>query len=181
MQTALVIVPGLGNSGTDHWQTLWEKGHPHAARVQQRDWDHPDRNGWIAALDETVRHTGGPVALVTHSLACALVAHWALGHDTRPVRAAFLVSPSDVDSSEHTPPEARVFAPMPMERLPFPSFVVASEDDAYVTVPRARSFAAAWGAEMVSMGQAGHINSQSGLGTWPTGEALLRELIERAG
>ena len=65
---------------------------------------------------------------------------------------------------------------MPLRRLPFPSVLVASTDDPYVTEERARTFAEAWGSRFVSAGDVGHINSQSGLGDWPAGFALLQEL-----
>jgi predicted alpha/beta hydrolase family esterase len=173
----LVVVPGLGNSGPQHWQSLWEARHPGARRVEQADWDRPALGAWVAALDATVRAAGGPVALAAHSLACALVAHWAAAHDTGPVRGALLVSPSDVDSPAHTPDEVRCFAPMPMARLPFPALVVASEDDPYVAPARARAFAAAWGAGFASVGRAGHVNAASGLGDWPAGQALLARVL----
>jgi predicted alpha/beta hydrolase family esterase len=65
---------------------------------------------------------------------------------------------------------------MPLGRLPFPSVVVASTDDPYVTIERARTFADGWGSRLVTVGDAGHINSQSGLCDWPAGFALLQEL-----
>jgi hypothetical protein len=68
---------------------------------------------------------------------------------------------------------------MPLQRLPFRSIVVASTDDPYVTLERARAFAEAWGSRIVTVHGAGHINSASGLGHWPSGFALLQEL--RAG
>lgn len=60
--------------------------------------------------------------------------------------------------------------------LPFPSIVVASADDDYVTPAQARAYATAWGSEYVEIGAAGHINSASGLGAWPAGRALLERL-----
>ena len=65
---------------------------------------------------------------------------------------------------------------MPLDRLPFPSIVVASTDDPYVTLERARQFAERWGSRLVTVADAGHINGQSGLGDWPAGFALLQEL-----
>jgi predicted alpha/beta hydrolase family esterase len=50
--------------------------------------------------------------------------------------------------------------------------------DPFVTAERARTFAWAWGSRFVTVGDAGHINSQSGLGDWPAGFALLQELRE---
>lgn len=65
---------------------------------------------------------------------------------------------------------------MPSNRLPFPSIVVASTNDPYVSEARAKHFAANWGSDFVSVGELGHINSQSMLGLWPEGLALLRKL-----
>ena len=61
-------------------------------------------------------------------------------------------------------------------RWPCIGVLVASTDDPYVTAERARTFAEAWGSRFVSVGEAGHINSQSGLDDWPPGFALLQEL-----
>ena len=69
---------------------------------------------------------------------------------------------------------------MPTAPLPFPATVVASEDDPYVTLPRARSFAAAWGATFVDAGPKGHLNADSGLGDWPEGRRHLETLLARA-
>jgi predicted alpha/beta hydrolase family esterase len=65
---------------------------------------------------------------------------------------------------------------MPLTRLPFKTIVVASTNDEYVTPERARYFAERWGARIEFIGPAGHINSASGLGSWPAGFALLLEL-----
>jgi predicted alpha/beta hydrolase family esterase len=63
-----------------------------------------------------------------------------------------------------------------MKCLPFPTIVVASRDDPYVAFERATAMAKAWGAELVDIGKAGHINSASGFGEWPDGERLLQRL-----
>jgi predicted alpha/beta hydrolase family esterase len=94
------------------------------------------------------------------------------------VAGAFLVAPSDVEAPDY-PEEGRDFASMPLVRLPFPSIVVASTNDEYVSLDRARQFADAWGSELVTIGEAGHINGASGHGPWPEGEAMLMELIAR--
>jgi len=176
----VLIVPGLGGSGPDHWQTRWEMLTPRHRRVVQRDWDHPDREGWLAALAAAIDAAAEPVVLVAHSLGCALVAHAATRPVAARVRAALLVAPADVDSPLCTPAEAHVFAPMPLVALPFPATVVASETDPYVTLERARGFAAAWGAELIDAGPLGHLNAASGLGDWPAGRAIFEALITRA-
>ncbi len=174
--TRILTVPGLGGSGPEHWQTLWEREYGYT-RVLQDDWDHPARDAWVERLDGAVRGASGPVVLVAHSLACALVAHWAATAATGRVAGALLVAPADVDSEQHTPPEVRSFSPMPLSPLPFATIVVSSRNDPYVEASRARHFAAAWGAALVDVGDAGHINAQSGLGLWPEGHRLLGRLL----
>jgi predicted alpha/beta hydrolase family esterase len=176
----VLIVPGLGGSGPEHWQTRWERAHPRHARVEQGDWDRPDLAAWLAALVSRIEAAGEPVVLVAHSLGCALVAHLASSRADLPVRAALLVAPADVDSPAHTPPETRGFSPLPLARLPYPATVIASRDDPFVTLDRARGFAAAWGATFVDAGTCAHINAASGLGDWPAGRRHLAELLARS-
>lgn len=173
----VLILPGLYNSGPQHWQTLWEEANPGFRRVEQAEWARPECADWVAALQAVVAATPGAV-LVAHSSACALVAHWAAKHPSGAVRGALLVAPSDPEGPAY-PAGPTGFALMPLEPLPFPSIVVTSADDIYVTEARARTFADAWGSELINIGRAGHINSESGLGEWTTGFALLQRL--RAG
>jgi uncharacterized protein len=91
------------------------------------------------------------------------------------VQGALLVAPSDPAGPNY--PRGPVgFAPVPMRRLPFPSIVVASGNDPYVSFGRAREYADAWGAVLVALGDAGHINVASGHGPWPEGFELLARL-----
>ena len=68
------------------------------------------------------------------------------------------------------------FAPVPYQRLPFPSIVVASSNDPYCPVRLAGAYARAWGSEFLRLNDAGHINVESGHGEWPLGLALLQAL-----
>ena len=131
-------------------------------------------------LERAVAAAGEPVAIAAHSLGCALVAHAARRAPALPIRAALLVAPADVDSPAHTPPETRGFAPLPRAPLPFPATVIASRNDPYVTLERARAFAADWAAEFVDAGALGHINAASSLGDWPDGRARFEALLLRA-
>lgn len=147
-------------------------------RVRQADWATPRCADWVAALDAAVARLTGDAVLVAHSSACALVAHWAAVAEPQRlarVRGALLVAPTDPEGPNY-PAGPVGFGPMPQARLPFPSIVVASTDDEYVTVERAGAYAEAWGSQMVNVGAAGHVNGASGLGAWPAGHALLEEL-----
>ena len=176
----VLTVAGLWNSGPAHWQTHWEAAHPGWRRVPQRDWDHPERDEWTAALDAAVRACPAPPLLLAHSLGCAVVAHWALLHPDSAALGAMLVAPSDVEAPSY-PVDAAGFAPLPLRKLPLPTLLVAGEDDEYVSVERARLFAAAWGSRLQIIGPAGHINGASGHGPWPEGlrlaEAFAAELL----
>jgi predicted alpha/beta hydrolase family esterase len=176
--TPILIVPGLGGSGQHHWQTYLERSFPGASRVHQDDWDRPDREAWTERLAAAVDAAPGAV-LVAHSLGCAVVVHAAAARPDLPVAAALLVAPADVDRDREHDATDRLhgFAPMPCTALPFRSVVVASTDDPYLTVARARAFADDWGAEFIEAGALGHINVDAGFGPWSDGERMLRRLI----
>ena len=172
---SVLILPGLGNSGPEHWQTHWQSEHGYQ-RVEQANWDQPNLADWLANLRAAVSKASGGVVLVAHSLACSLVAHYAKAHPER-VLGAFLVSPADVESKRCTPDEVRCFSPMPLAPLPFPAHVVASSDDPFVDFARAEFFATSWGAGFTDIGRCGHINANSGLGAWPEGHAQFRACL----
>jgi predicted alpha/beta hydrolase family esterase len=179
--TRILILPGRGDSGAKHWQTFWERSHPRYQRVQQREWDNPQIDEWVATLQQAIVAADMPAVLVAHSLSVSLVAHWAARHgaaDGSRVKGALLVAPSDVEDPSY-PPGADGFAPIPLIRLPFASIVVASTDDARVSIERAEQFAAAWGSQLAVPGAFGHLGSLAELGDWPYGAYLLQALIER--
>jgi uncharacterized protein len=172
---SLLILPGYGDSGPQHWQTLWERLLPGATRVRQRDWENPALEEWVATLDAAIATCAEPPVLVAHSLGGIAAVHWA-ARGSRPVRGALLVAPPDLDNPE-VPAVCRAFAPVPRQRLPFRSILIASRDDPYASVECAERMAREWGSRWVDAGRAGHLNSASGLGEWPFGQALLRELM----
>jgi predicted alpha/beta hydrolase family esterase len=169
--TDIIILPGIGGSGESHWQTHWEKTHPRMRRFRPSDWDRPDRNDWIAALEREVELSPAPPLLVAHSLACLLVAHWQQA-SSLPVAGAFLVAVPD-PRTQAFPQEACDFIDPPAGPLRMPSLIVASGNDPFGTPRYARERAEAWGSGLVDIGAAGHVNGQSGLGDWPHGMNLL--------
>lgn len=176
MTVRVLILPGLFDSGETHWQSHWERQFPDLHRVKQQDWETPTAEDWILRLNQEIAAADTPVVLVAHSLACTLITHWAQRNPAATqVRGALLVAPSDTEADSY-PSGTTGFRPMSTQRLPFPSIVVASTDDPYVTPNRAKTFAQAWGSELVWLENAGHINGQSGYGPWPEGLPLLGRL-----
>ena len=180
--TPVIIVPGLANSGPEHWQSHIERNFPNTRRVIQEDWFEPIRNPWVAALDAVVRELAQPAVLVGHSIGVMTVVQCVARNPTAPVRGALLVAPPDMEASGPDQVPAEVvemagWAPIPRQRLPFPSVLVASTNDHYVSIERAEVFARWWGSRFVNIGAAGHINVTAGFGPWPDGERLLHELL----
>ncbi len=177
----VLILPGWQNSGPTHWQTRWEALHGYA-RVEQHDWMRPLRGDWIARLEEVLLDQAAtspqPCVLVAHSLGCQLVAAWAAhSRNTHLVKAALLVAPGD-PAGELLRPVLHSWAPVAMQRLPFKSILLGSQNDPYCSLDRSQAFASAWGAEFMDYGAAGHINGESGLGDWPQGHETLKRLKE---
>ena len=173
----LVIHPGYLDSGPQHWQSRWQAVFPDHRRIRQANWDYPERQAWVATLDETIRGLPGPLVFAAHSLGCITIAHWAAlaGPELLSrIKGALLVAPPDVEAPGFEP-AIQGFAPAPRARLPFPAVVVASRTDPYGRFERSAGLAADWGAALVDMGDCGHINAESGLEDWPQGQSLLAE------
>lgn len=168
---ASIILPGIGGSGEDHWQSLWELSDPTVVRFQPASWDKPELTDWMAALDRSVAEAGAPPILIAHSLACLLVVHWA-AQNKRSVHGAFFVGVPD-PASPAFPHEARSFTNPPLVPLPFPALIIASTNDPYASTEYAQTRANQWRAGFISAGALGHISSASELGEWPQGRDLL--------
>ncbi len=188
----ILIVPGWSSSGPDHWQSRWERNLTTARRIEQLDWINAERDAWVARLIEEIAASVRPVVLVAHSLGVITVVHAAAKIariPAHPVKGAFLVAPADVDNAHIWPvTEGETFngseagfAPVPIEPLPFPSALLASSNDPYCSLERARGFAKAWGSVLVESGALGHINTASGHGPWPEGLLAFGVFMKRLG
>jgi uncharacterized protein len=162
VKTLVLVIPGFGNSGPDHWQTLWEAKDPSMVRIRVDDWDHPRCGYWIHAIDAQIANMGQSEVVVAHSLGCLAFVHWAAQRRQR-IRGALLVAVPD-PSGSNFPPQAEGFSPVPLFKLPCRSILVSSQDDPYATAEYAKSCAGVWGSTLVDIGKAGHINSASNLG-----------------
>ncbi len=171
--TQYLILPGLGNSGPQHWQTYFEQKAPNFIRVQQSEWDSPDCAIWIATIDRAVlAYDLSNIVLIGHSLACCTIAHWANKYH-RKIKGALLVAPSDIENPVYTFPSTG-FAPIPLQTIPFKTLVITSDNDPWVSLERAQLFANAWGSRLINIGAAGHINADSGYGSWEQGLEYLQ-------
>jgi len=90
----VLLVPGIGNSGPTHWQSLWQAKYPAVTRVMQRDWDRSVCEDWLEVLDQEVARVTEPPILVAHSLGCLAVAHWAAQSNRRWFAALLVAVPN---------------------------------------------------------------------------------------
>lgn len=175
----ILVVPGLGGSGPEHWQARWAQKLSTARRVEQADWDRPDLKEWTGRLIEAVAAAERPVVIVAHSLGVAAVAHAAPRLKPGAVIGGFLVALPDVEDPATRPDGLAAFAPLPRDPLPFPSLLIASRNDPYCAYDRAEDVSYAWGAALVDAGEAGHLNPESGFGPWPEGLMRFAGFLKR--
>jgi uncharacterized protein len=195
-----LILPGWLNNGPDHWQSRWEAMYGYE-RVIQHDWEHPLRGDWITRLEDhllsnqehlaqidigleaknastlTSTQPAADTVLVAHSLGCHLIAAWAaLSRNTHRIRGAFLVAPPDAQA-EKLPHALKSWRPPVLQKLPFPSICVISDNDPLCELTSGQAMASAWGSRCVELLGAGHFNPESGLQDWPQGHAWLAQLM----
>jgi predicted alpha/beta hydrolase family esterase len=170
-----LILPGLDGSPAPHWQHWWAATDPNALIVEQRDWAKPTHEAWEAELAGAILNHPGCI-LVGHSLGAVLAARILTRWPQLKVSAALLVAPADPDRSRRL----ASFAGLPEQSLDVPATVVASRNDPWMPFARSRHLANLWGADLIDMGFAGHINVASGFGPWPGALVLRDQLAERA-
>jgi predicted alpha/beta hydrolase family esterase len=173
-----LLFPGLGGSGEGHWQRHWLDALPLAKLVEQSDWDQPDLGRWVANAIDAILASPNSV-LVGHSLGAVLIAHLAATRPDLPIKGALLVAPADVDEAPLPPNSVSGFGPMPTSPFPFRAMVVASRNDPFMRYDRARVLSSMWEAQLVDLGNAGHINVASGHGPWPEGRLLVDRVADR--
>ena len=174
----ILIIPGLNDSGPDHWQTRWQIKLSTARRVQQKEWRRPCRYDWeagvISAIDESMR----PIVLIAHSLG-VIASLFALQRRHEKIAGAFFVAPPSETVIREIPVIDREFLPIPRHRLTFPAIIVGSGNDPYADYQVTKDLAEELGAKFIDAGPAGHINVESGHGPWPEGLLAFAHFIAK--
>ena len=173
-------IPGLRNSGDEHWQTLWEKQYPNDfIRINQDNWEQPNCEDWVNRVEEVLsQHDLENAILIGHSVGCATIVNWYRKFHHK-IKGALLVAPSDVERGDY-PTYITGFIPLHLEQLPFPTVVVASTNDHVVDYERAEYFADIWGSEFVTIDDGGHLEKSIGTNNWESGISLLQKIQNHA-
>jgi predicted alpha/beta hydrolase family esterase len=167
-----VLVPGRFNSGAQHWQSVWERELPIWQRLNQRHWDDGDIHRWTGSLRRLLARCTRPALLVGHSLG-ALAACCVAREMPAALGGVMLVAPAE-------PARFHAEGDVPECALGVPAVVVASQNDPFMSLARAEYWARLWQGELVDLGEAGHINAESGFGPWAFGKDVLLTLVAKA-
>jgi uncharacterized protein len=175
--TNYLIVPGYGNSGPEHWQTYFENKLPRCVRIHQTNWDKPIMEDWVTNINKyVVQYDPETVVLISHSMGGIAIAHWANLYNHK-IKGAMIVAPPDLENPFIELPIEN-FTPIPTTKLPFPSIVVASTNDYWATKERTTLFSQNWGSKLIFIGEAGHINADTGYTHWDEGLKILSTISD---
>ncbi len=181
MKNTILIVPGYGDSGPEHWQTYWQRQFPNSMRVVQKDWFNVEREEWVNTLDSAIQLAKAPIILVGHSLGASTILIWANSEQSKKnlhkIKGALLVALPDPQSDAFRALKIKGFEEVPLTQLPFPSILVASENDPFLSINKAHSYARCLGSELINIGNQGHIGDDSKLRDWEEGKQLLMKLL----
>jgi uncharacterized protein len=172
-ETEILVIPGYEGSGPIHWQSRMVAKLSTARFVQQPDWLYSSLSDAVGQVVAAVDAASKPVVFVTHSVGGVVLVHAVsslrqLGLIDR-VRGAFLVVPPASRTLATLQNIDPAIADLPRDPLPFPTVLVASNNDEFSTMLEATDLAQALGAKLIEAGDAGHINTASGHGPWPEG------------
>ncbi len=172
----VLVVPGLGGSSERHWQSLWQRRYSDFQRVEQADWNTPDLDRWARTIVEAAVALDQPALVIAHSFGCLATVR-AEVFQSGLIAGALLVAPAE-------PARFQAERQLLHTQLQFPSSVIASRNDPWITLANAKTWADRWGSEFVDLGLAGHINADSGFGEWASGldhlDWLCRRMNQRA-
>lgn len=163
----VLIVPGLHNSGPDHWQSRWHRQHPHWQRITGQPWQDPDLTIWSEQVASWLRANTEPVHIIAHSFGTLASLVAARRYPER-VASLFLVAPADpallqIDEQALSLPAAA------------PGVIVGSRNDPWMSTDRLQHWQRVWNLPALDAGAAGHINAASGHGDWAEGLRWLTE------
>ena len=168
-----VIVPGVGGSEHDHWQSWLQRQLKSCSRVQQQDWNKPVLHEWIEQFTKTVQSIQEPIQIVAHSFGClttvaALAQHPELNQN---IKNLVLVAPAnparfgDAGFARDSQNDYQQY--FHQLKLQVPTQMIISENDPWLNFQDALQLAKAWKIRPKNLGQVGHINVASGFGPFP--------------
>lgn len=168
-----IIVPGVGGSDYDHWQSWLQRQLMSSSRVQQQDWNDPILSQWVSNFVETVLKVDQPIQVVAHSFGCltsvaALTEHPELAKKIKNLILVAPANPARFGDQGFARNSLNNYSDYFHQiKLKLPCEMIISENDPWLSFEDAKQLAQAWGIRPRNLGQVGHINVASGFGPFP--------------
>ena len=168
-----VIVPGVGGSNQNHWQSWLENQLSHSTRVQQTNWDKPILKQWVKELIKVLEATDDQIQIVAHSFGCltSLAALNEAPELAQKIKKLILVAPANPKrfgangfAADSIGDYQAYFYGL---KVLVPTTMLISEDDPWFAFDEVNALAAAWKIKPINLGKVGHINVASGFGPFP--------------
>ena len=168
-----IIVPGVGGSEATHWQSWLQQQLVSSSRVQQKHWDRPVLNEWVAQFVKTVAAVKAPVQIIAHSFGCltavaALAEHPELNAKVKNLLLVAPANPARFGESgfaQHSVGNYQQY--FHQLKLAVPTTLLVSENDPWLSYVDALQLAQAWQLTPINLGQVGHVNVAAGFGPFP--------------
>ncbi|MEA2028156.1 MAG: alpha/beta hydrolase, partial [Campylobacterota bacterium] len=163
----VLILHGWGASDYPHWQAQLAshiaQNYGSVCFPKLKNFDAPTKEEWISEA-KIILEEFKPNIVVTHSVASTLW-FWLAQEDISTIEKLYLVAPP---SQTCNIPELSTFfpCPTPSSLKAKEAMMIVSDNDPYITMNEAQSLADSLNIEMVTLENAGHINSDSGYGKW---------------
>lgn len=167
-----LIVPGVGGSDSNHWQSWLQRHLTTSSRVEQQ-WDRPILTEWVSRWVYAANNIQAPITVIAHSFGCltsiaALAEHPELAAK---ISKLILVAPANPArfgeagfAQESVTHYQHYFENL---QIQVPTIMFMSENDPWLAFYDAQDWAKRWNIPAINLGQVGHINVASGFGPFP--------------
>ncbi len=168
-----IIVPGIGGSDHNHWQSWLQRRLTSCSRVQQQDWNKPFLAQWVESFVSVTSLIETPIQVVAHSFGCltTVAAVQQYPELAKKIKKLILVAPANPSrfgengfARDSLGNYADFFNRI---KLNIRAEMIISENDPWLNFEDAQALAQAWNIQAINLGQVGHINVDSGFGPFP--------------
>jgi hypothetical protein len=170
-----LILHGWGGSDTPHWQAELAseiaKNYGTVSFPLLDNCHFPSKNRWLKQVKQLLEEFK-PDTVVCHSLANTLWFWLCQEEEMISVERLFMVSPPSLSTQEKT---IKTFFPCPLPTNLYAKEIhlLVSDNDPWITPKEAKEIALVYDATFRLIGDAKHINADSGYGKW----ALIEDLV----
>ena len=170
--THTVIVPGVGGSEYDHWQSWLQRQMRHCSRVEQVQWQHPVLDVWVKQFLDTLHGIEDDLQIVAHSFGCltsiaALAQHPQLHAKIKNLLLVAPANPKRFGPHGFAQDEQNYWQQFTQFKINVPCQMLISENDPWLSFEDAQQLAQHWRLRAINLGPVGHINVASGFGPFP--------------